>query len=149
MDNENWEKLVIKIVEENELEFVEIKKEYRKNLVIIKLFIDKDCGVTISDCTKLSRLINDRFFVEDVFPGEYRLEVSSPGLKSRVLKSEKDFKKQINRKLRIQYRGKTKEENAEGVLESVSAKELVLKTNKSTVTLELDKILFGKILLPW
>ena len=80
----------ILIIEELELVDVEYKKE-GKNWVL-RIFIDKEGGVTIADCQKVSRLTGDLIDVEETITTPYSLEVSSPGL-NRVLKREKDFLK--------------------------------------------------------
>ena len=71
-----------------ELVDVEFKKE-GKNWVL-RVFIDKEGGVTLEDCQKISRLAGDLIEVEEVIEPTYTMEVSSPGL-NRVLKKEKDF----------------------------------------------------------
>ena len=71
-----------------ELVDVEFKKE-GKNWVL-RVFIDKEGGVTLEDCQKISRLAGDLIEVEEVIEPAYTMEVSSPGL-NRVLKKEKDF----------------------------------------------------------
>ncbi len=67
---------------------VEYKKE-GKNW-FLRIFIDKEGGITVGDCTQVSRRIEDLIEVEEVLPSSYTLEVSSPGL-DRPLKKEKDF----------------------------------------------------------
>lgn len=48
---------------------------------VLRVYIDKsDDGVTIDDCEKVSRQVSGIFDVEDPIPGEYTLEVSSPGM---------------------------------------------------------------------
>ncbi len=62
---------------------------------ILRVYIDKDveAGVSIDDCSNVSRGINLILDVEDVIPGgKYFLEVSSPGLE-RVLKKDWHFTK--------------------------------------------------------
>ncbi|NIR14915.1 MAG: ribosome maturation factor RimP, partial [Desulfobacterales bacterium] len=57
---------------------------------VLRLYIDKEGGVTIDDCAQVSREIGDLIDVKDVIMHEYILEVSSPGL-NRPLKKETDF----------------------------------------------------------
>jgi ribosome maturation factor RimP len=82
-----------------ELVDVEFKKE-GKNWVL-RIYIDRECGVTLEDCQKVSRFAGDLIEVEDVIVPVYTLEVSSPGL-SRVLKKEKDFLKYSGKKINLQ-----------------------------------------------
>ena len=82
-----------------ELVDVEFKKE-GKNW-ILRIYIDREGGVTLSDCQKVSRLAGDLIEVEEVIEPVYTLEVSSPGL-NRVLKKEKDFLKYSGKKIYVQ-----------------------------------------------
>jgi ribosome maturation factor RimP len=82
-----------------ELVDVEFKKE-GKNW-ILRIYIDREGGVTLVDCQKVSRLAGDLIEVEEVIEPVYTLEVSSPGL-NRVLKKEKDFLKYSGKKIYVQ-----------------------------------------------
>ena len=82
-----------------ELVDVEFKKE-GKNW-ILRIYIDREGGVTLADCQKVSRLAGDLIEVEEVIEPVYTLEVSSPGL-NRVLKKEKDFHKYSGKKIYVQ-----------------------------------------------
>ena len=82
-----------------ELIDVEFKKEGKK--WVLRIYIDREGGVTLEDCQKVSRLAGDLIEVEDVIEPVYTLEVSSPGL-NRVLKKEKDFLKYSGKKINVQ-----------------------------------------------
>ena len=82
-----------------ELVDVEFKKE-GKNWVL-RVFIDKEGGVTLEDCQKISGLVGDLIEVEEVIEPAYTMEVSSPGL-NRVLKKEKDFIRFSGKKIGVQ-----------------------------------------------
>jgi ribosome maturation factor RimP len=85
-------------IEGLELVDVEYKKE-GKNWVL-RIFIDKEGGVTVADCQKVSHLTGDLIEVEETIITPYSLEVSSPGL-DRVLKREEDFLKFKGRQIRL------------------------------------------------
>ena len=82
-----------------ELIDVEFKKE-GKNWTL-RIYIDKENGVTITDCQKVSGLVGDLIEVEDFITPGYILEVSSPGL-NRTLKKEKDFIRLSGKKISVQ-----------------------------------------------
>ena len=68
---------------------------------ILRVYIDKEGGVGIDDCSNVSKGINLRLDVEDVVPGDmYNLEVSTPGL-DRNLKKKWHFEKAIGKKVYI------------------------------------------------
>ena len=47
---------------------------------LLRIYIEREEGVTIEDCEKVSRQISALLDVEDPIAGEYTLEVSSPGM---------------------------------------------------------------------
>lgn len=51
---------------------------------LLRVYIDREEGVTVDDCAAVSHQVSGVLDVEDPIPGEYTLEVSSPGL-DRVL----------------------------------------------------------------
>lgn len=57
---------------------------------LLRIYIDREGGVTVDDCEKVSRQVSSVLDVEDPIPGAYTLEVSSPGL-DRPLRKEADF----------------------------------------------------------
>lgn len=88
------------ILESLALELVEI--EYRRSgrESVLRLFIDKDGGVTLDDCADFSRELSTLLDVEDFIPGEYNLEVSSPGL-DRPLKTPGDYDRYKGRLIKV------------------------------------------------
>ncbi len=78
--------------EENNLELVQAQIVGVGRNVTVRVFIDKEGGVTHEDCSKVSRQIESEIDGEDFIPSAYLLEVSSPGLE-RELYSLKDFEK--------------------------------------------------------
>ena len=57
---------------------------------LVRIYIDRVEGVTVNDCAEVSHRVNGVLDVEDPIPGEYDLEVSSPGV-DRLLFVERDF----------------------------------------------------------
>ncbi len=74
------------------LELVNIDITGTKRDVVLRVFIDKEGGVTIEDCSMVSHGIEDVLDSEDFIPSRYVLEVSSPGIE-RELYSLADFVK--------------------------------------------------------
>lgn len=69
----------------------------------LRLYLDREGGVTISDCTKLSRQLAVELDVEDVIPHRYTLEVSSPGI-DRIMGKLHDYEKFAGEKIHIKLR---------------------------------------------
>ena len=55
---------------------------------LIRLTIDKPDGIDLDDCEKVSHAMSALLDVEDPVPGNYNLEVSSPGLDRKLTKVE-------------------------------------------------------------
>jgi ribosome maturation factor RimP len=74
------------------MELVEIEYRRESKGWVLRLYIDKEDGVTLDDCTRMSQEVGRSLDVEDFILTSYTLEVSSPGL-DRPLRKEKDFVK--------------------------------------------------------
>ena len=82
------------------MEVVEIEYRRESGGWVLRLILDKEGGVTLGDCTRVSQEVGRSLDVEDVIQTPYTLEVSSPGL-TRPLKTENDFMKYRHRLIRI------------------------------------------------
>jgi ribosome maturation factor RimP len=71
-----------------------------KGKILLRVYIEKQGGVSIDDCEKVSREIATVLDVEDPVPGAYVLEVSSPGL-DRPLRKPRDFIRFSGKKIRV------------------------------------------------
>ena len=74
------------------VELVDVEYKAEHGGPVLRVFIDKSGGITVDDCTRVSRAVADALDTEDPIPGSYRLEVSSPGV-NKTLRSEKDFER--------------------------------------------------------
>lgn len=66
----------------------------------LKIYIDKEGGITIEDCEFVSRAIDVKLEEKDPIQSAYILEVSSPGL-DRPLKKEKDFHRSMGKLVEV------------------------------------------------
>ena len=67
---------------------------------IVRLFLDKENGVTIDDCSAISNQVGDILDIHDLIHGQYTLEVSSPGF-DRPISRDQDFVKYRGSKINI------------------------------------------------
>lgn len=70
---------------------------------LVRLFIDKPAGVDLDDCEKVSLAVSALLDVEDPVPGNYHLEVSSPGLDRKLTKPE-HFQRFAGETVKVQMR---------------------------------------------
>ena len=82
------------------LELVDIEYKREGRAIVLRLFIDRDGGVSLDDCASVSRELSEILDVEEVISAEYTLEVSSPGL-CRPLKKVADYQRYVGRLTRI------------------------------------------------
>jgi len=84
-----------------ELVDVEFKKEGKNHF--LRVFIDKEGGITIDDCQIVNEELSEILDKEDPIPYRYYLEVSSPGL-DRPLKKDRDFERNKGRLVDIKLK---------------------------------------------
>jgi ribosome maturation factor RimP len=82
------------------MELVELEYRRESKGWVLRLYIDKEGGVTLDDCTRISQEVGRSLDVENFISTPYTLEVSSPGL-ARPLKKEKDFMKYRNHMIKV------------------------------------------------
>jgi ribosome maturation factor RimP len=85
------------------IEIVEVSCRGAGRSRLVRLYIDKPEGVSHADCELVSREVGTILDVEDLVPGPYRLEVSSPGLDRKLLKAA-DYERFAGRKARVRLR---------------------------------------------
>jgi ribosome maturation factor RimP len=86
------------------LEIVEVQILGGGNSRVVRIFIDKETGVTHGDCENVSQQVGTILDVEDAIPGgRYTLEVSSPGVE-RKLSKPRDFERFSGKKAKIALR---------------------------------------------
>ncbi len=107
---------------------------------LLRIYIDKDDGVTLEDCERVSRQVSSVLDVEDLIKGEYTLEVSSPGM-DRPLFSLAQFEQSIGErvqiKLRMPFDGRRK---FTGVLIAVENEEVILQVDNDEFVLPIETI---------
>ena len=94
------ERLIDTILTEKSFELVDLEYKSEGKGKIVRVFIDKQGGVNMDDCSAVSRELSILLDVHDIIPSSYNLEVSSPGL-TRQLKKPADFGKNIGKKLKL------------------------------------------------
>jgi len=92
--------LASRIAEDEGFELVTVDILGKGKRMLVRVVIDKNEGVTVGDCERMSRDLGALLDVEDLIRGSYVLEVSSPGL-DRPLTSQKDFERKIGKLVRV------------------------------------------------
>lgn len=107
------------LVMDEGLEVVEVEYRRESRGWVLRLFVDREGGVSLDDLTRISRQLGDVLDANDVVPGSYTLEMSSPGINRRLRRPE-HFSRFIGEKVRVKL---TSPQNGRrvfvGTLESV------------------------------
>jgi len=81
-------------------ELVDLEYRREERGWVVRLFIDREAGVSLDDCVSVSREVGVLLEVEDPVPQAYTLEVSSPGM-DRVLKRPRDFERFAGERIKL------------------------------------------------
>jgi ribosome maturation factor RimP len=130
MDNgqvtESVRRIAERVAADQGVELVHVQVAGTKREMVVRIFIDKDGGVTLDDCSRFSRDVEGVMDIEDPIPAKYVLEVSSPGIE-RELYSLGDFEKFVGRlarvKLRTEHEG---QKNFVGPITSVEGSQVTI-----------------------
>lgn len=123
------EELIQPLVDEKGFELVDVEFVKEGSEWYLRVYIDKDGGISVNDCEEISRAFNEILDREDYISEQYIFEVSSPGL-TRPLKKEKDYKRSIGKLVDVKlYKPVDKAKEYTGVLSAF---------DENTVTLECD-----------
>jgi ribosome maturation factor RimP len=88
------------ILETMGFELVDVEYLCERGRWVLRLYIDKEKGVTLDDCARVSRELGDVMDARDLIAHSYVLEVSSPGL-NRPLRKERHFLGVVGKKIKV------------------------------------------------
>lgn len=129
------------------MELVEIQFRREGHGWVLRLFIDKEGGITIDDCAAVSREISAYLEVEDLIDHAYHLEVSSPGLE-RPLRKREDFIRFAERLVRIKLREPINGQRVLiGTLLGLEGEMVLLEMDNETVRIDMENIAKARLTL--
>jgi ribosome maturation factor RimP len=123
------EKIAVPLLQALDLELVDVEYKKEGPNWFLRVFID---GITkpvdLDDCAKASEQLSIALDQNDPIPGNYYLEVSSPGAE-RPLKKESDYQKAIGKTVHVStYEPIDGQRSFEGILEEVTPDMIVVKS---------------------
>lgn len=120
-------------------ELVDVELAGSHHSPTLRVYIDSPAGVNVDDCARVSRQLSALLDVEDPLPGQYTLEVSSPGL-DRPLVTPEDFKRFVGEtiKVKMQQPEPGGRRNFSGRLVDVTADHVVVEVDKEHFDLAFD-----------
>lgn len=127
-----------------DVEFVKEGKDF-----YLRVYIDKDSGISLEDCEAVSNGINEVLDEADYIKEQYFLEVSSPGVE-RVLKKDRHLKENIGNKVQVKlFKPLAGKKVFEGLLESFSDENICIKVESQILEIERSNIGQIKTVFDW
>lgn len=141
------------LAEALDLEVLEVAISGPGGRPLIRVTVDASpsdtIGVDVDDVAALSRRLGEVLDEQDVMPGAYTLEVTSPGA-DRPLRAQRDFARNIGREVRVLGReGSDAPAEVTGTLVAVDEDRVTLDVEGSQVQLDLADLESGRVVLPW
>lgn len=135
------EALARPIIENLGLELVDVEYVREGANWYLRVYIDKDGGVTLDDCEAVNKPLSDKLDEVDPIPQSYIFEVSSPGIE-RPFKRPKDYIKAIGQKVHIKfYKAVDGCKTIDGILEAYNDDTVSILTEKEGIkTYSLESI---------
>jgi len=116
--------------------------EYRPHSesALLRIFIEKETGISVEDCATVSRQIGAVLDVENLIPVAYILEVSSPGM-DRVLFSQEQYQNYLGEKAKIRTRTPLNgRRNFLGTLQTVSDSRVIIQVDNENFEIPFEII---------
>ncbi|MDU2122117.1 MAG: ribosome maturation factor RimP [Clostridium celatum] len=116
------------------IEYVKENGEY-----YLRIYIEKEGGITLSDCEALSRRVSDLMDEKDPIPEAYFLEVSSPGL-NRTLFTEAHYKRFVGREVMVKLtKAIDGNKSIKGILKEVNEENIIVEAD-TLISIPKEKI---------
>ena len=127
-----------------DVEYVKEGPEY-----YLRIYIDKEYGIDLNDCEKVSNEINEILDKADYIKEQYYLEVSSPGIE-RKLRKDKHLEQNISKNVEIKLFKKDNNGKKEytGKLKAFNQEEIIIETDKE-IAIERKNIAQIKTIYEW
>ena len=113
---------------------------------LLRVYIDKEEGVTVDGCERVSKQISAILEAEDLMQGRYSLEVSSPGL-DRPLFNKAQYERYVGEKVRVKLRAaQNGVRNYMGEISKVTADDIILIVDSANILIPIINIDRAKLI---
>ena len=137
---EQVEQFARPIVEANGCSLWDIEYVREGSERFLRVYIDKEGGVSIDDCEAIARAIDPILDEKDPIPESYNFEVSSAGLE-RALKRPSDFARFMNSAVTVKlYRPRNGLKEIPGILRGYEDGRITVEAGKETITFEKSEV---------
>ena len=127
-------------LESQGLELVDLEYQRGSQGWVLRIYLDREGGVSLDDCAGISHEVGAVLEVKDLIPSAYILEVSSPGL-TRPLKKPEDFNRFRNQMVKIKlYEPLDGRRNFKGTLLGLEGDRVRVEAEQQVYELPLQRI---------
>ena len=146
---EKVEELVTKPIDELGYKVYDVMyvKEGKDNY--LRIFIDKESGISLDDCEKVNNTITDMLDEADIIKDQYFLEISSPGVE-RHIRKDKQLEEHIGKDINVRlFKPIDKQKELTGTLQKFDDEQVVLLINEEEITINRENISSMKRAYKW
>lgn len=132
--------VVAPVVADMGLEFWGLELEPRRGSDLLRVFIENAEGVDVEDCARVSRRLSDVLEVDQPLRGNWRLEVSSPGL-ARPLYNSGQYRRYLGKNLKLRLKTPLSgRRNFVVTLRDVQGEELLVRADGGELSVALSDV---------
>lgn len=145
---EKIEGLLLPTIHAMGFELVQIKLMEGNKTKLLQIMAERpDGSMNVDDCAQISHQVSAILDVEDVIPGEYRLEISSPGI-DRPLVKLADYEKYLGHAAKVELMLPVNgRKRYTGVMKTIIGDVLTMDVDGKPVALDIDDIQSAKLVL--
>lgn len=146
---EKVENLIIKPIENLGYKLYDVQYAKEGKDYFLRVFIDKETGIDLEDCEKVSNEINPLLDKEDYIKEMYFLEVSSPGIE-RLLRKEKHFQNAIGKEIEVKlFKPLEKKKEYIGKFNKWNEENIYIEIENEEIAIERKNISLMKLVYNW
>ncbi len=144
------EEIAQRVAASEGMEVVEVQVLGGGKSRLVRISIDKPAGISHADCELISQQVGTILDVEDLIPGHYTLEVSSPGVERKLLRI-KDYERFQGKKIKVTLREPVEgQRHWEGTLAGLRDGAIRLETgNDKAIEFPFDQVERANLKFEW
>lgn len=145
MSEQRLNQMLRPLIEGLGYEFVGLEYHRNPKRSVVRIYIDADEGVGLSDCEFVSREVAALLDVEDPISGHYDLEISSPGL-DRPLFTPEQYGQFVGAEAQVKtYAPVDGRRKFKGVIEAATEGVVSVRVDGEVYELAFDNIASGRL----
>ncbi len=118
----------------------------RRSNQTLRIYIDKNEGISVEDCEKVSKHVSKVLDVENDFSQNFMLEVSSPGLDRKFFYNEQ-YKDYLNQPLKVTFFDSQNKKTIQGRLDGVDKTSIKLEMKEGPMQIAFSSIIHANLII--